>query len=192
MRTPEVTMKAAVGDRLVVVRSRLDQPTRDGKILEVRGDDGSPPYLVEWSDNGHRGLVFPGPDAHVQHFGEPGPEPAAATVRTWRIDLQLFELGGETDARAVLVSDIPPVEATGKAQRNPADPDIPWVGDEIAAARALHRLADRMLQTASAAGRACGRAPPVTAPRPRAQIRAQVCARPARATRTGQGACRTT
>ena len=37
---------------------------RDGEVIEVRGDDGAPPYVVRWSD-GHEGLTFPGPDAHV-------------------------------------------------------------------------------------------------------------------------------
>ena len=44
---------------------------RDGEILEVRGQDGGPPYVVLWSDTGHEGLVFPGPDAVVQHFEHP-------------------------------------------------------------------------------------------------------------------------
>ena len=41
---------------------------RDAEILEVRHEDGSPPYLVRWSDNGHEALVFPGSDAFVEHF----------------------------------------------------------------------------------------------------------------------------
>jgi hypothetical protein len=57
-------MKAHVGDQLVV-ESRTDrQHRRQGEVLEVRGDDGSPPYLVRW-DDGHEVLMFPGPDAHV-------------------------------------------------------------------------------------------------------------------------------
>ncbi len=27
-------------------------------------EDGAPPYRVRWSD-GHEGLVYPGPDAHI-------------------------------------------------------------------------------------------------------------------------------
>ena len=60
-------MFAAVGDRLVVRGTHVDDPDRDGEILEVRHADGSPPYVVRWSDNGHETLVFPGPDALVQH-----------------------------------------------------------------------------------------------------------------------------
>ena len=61
-------MYASVGDRLVVKSTHVDEPVRDGEILEVHGPDGGPPYLVRWSDTGHEGLVFPGPDAEVQHF----------------------------------------------------------------------------------------------------------------------------
>jgi hypothetical protein len=57
-------MHAKVGDRLVVEGRTVDVHRRQGEILEVRGDDGAPPYVVKW-DDGHEGLVFPGPDAHV-------------------------------------------------------------------------------------------------------------------------------
>lgn len=60
-------MYAETGDRLVVQSAHLDTPARDAKILEVRNADGSPPYLVRWSDTGHEALVYPGPDAHVHH-----------------------------------------------------------------------------------------------------------------------------
>jgi hypothetical protein len=61
-------MFASVGDRLVVHSTHIDGPVRDGEILEVRHEDGSPPYVVRWSDTGHEALVYPGPDAEVQHF----------------------------------------------------------------------------------------------------------------------------
>ena len=58
-------MKAKAGDRLVILAKHLDEPTAEGEILDVRGPDGDPPYLVRWDNDGHEGLVFPGPDAHV-------------------------------------------------------------------------------------------------------------------------------
>lgn len=61
-------MFAQVGDRLVVRSTHVDGPVRDGEIIEVRHPDGSPPYVVRWSDDGHEALVFPGPDAFVEHF----------------------------------------------------------------------------------------------------------------------------
>lgn len=66
-------MFATVGDRLLVRGARVGIPVRDGEILEVRHEDGSPPYVVRWSDTGHEALVFPGPDAEVHHV-EQGPD----------------------------------------------------------------------------------------------------------------------
>jgi len=61
-------MFAKKGDRLVVHGLHVGDSGRDGEILEVEHEDGSPPYLVRWSDTGHEALVYPGPDAVVQHF----------------------------------------------------------------------------------------------------------------------------
>jgi hypothetical protein len=61
-------MKANVGDRIVVRHPHLGGSPRDGEILETRGPDGAPPYVVRWSDDGHEALVYPGPDASIQHL----------------------------------------------------------------------------------------------------------------------------
>jgi hypothetical protein len=58
-------MRAIVGDRLVINATHVDGPVRDGEVVEVRGKDGEPPYVVRWSD-GHEALVYPGPDAVVR------------------------------------------------------------------------------------------------------------------------------
>lgn len=68
-------MKAHVGDRLVVHGHRVGEPDRDAEILEVRGSDGTPPYRVRWSDDGHEALVFPGSDAYIQAFTHDGEQP---------------------------------------------------------------------------------------------------------------------
>ena len=57
-------MHAHVGDHLVVEGGKVGTPVREGEVLEVRGLDGAPPYVVKWAD-GHEGLTFPGPDAHI-------------------------------------------------------------------------------------------------------------------------------
>lgn len=58
-------MKATVGDRLLVHGNVVGHPDKMGEIVEVRGRTGEPPYLVRF-DDGHTGLVFPGPDAVVE------------------------------------------------------------------------------------------------------------------------------
>jgi hypothetical protein len=57
-------VQAHVGDQLVVEGRTVGVQRREGEVIEVRGEDGAPPYVVRWSD-GHEGLTFPGPDAHV-------------------------------------------------------------------------------------------------------------------------------
>ena len=61
-------MQAKVGDRIVIRGHHVGEPDRDCEILEVRGPDGQPPYVVRWGDSGHEGLYFPGPDAMVRHY----------------------------------------------------------------------------------------------------------------------------
>ena len=61
-------MHAKAGDRMVIRNRLLGHPVRDGEIIEVRHADGTPPYVVRWSDTGHESLFFPGPDAYVDHL----------------------------------------------------------------------------------------------------------------------------
>jgi hypothetical protein len=61
-------MRAAVGDRLVVKGHRIGDADKGAQILAVEGEDGGPPYLVRWEDDGHEGLFFPGADAAVEHL----------------------------------------------------------------------------------------------------------------------------
>lgn len=59
-------MNARVGDHVLVKSSTVDRPSRDGEILEVHSADGTPPYVVRWSDTGHEALYYPGDDAEVR------------------------------------------------------------------------------------------------------------------------------
>lgn len=58
-------MHASVGDRLLVHGHVVGQGSRQGEIVEVRGSEGEPPYVVRF-DDGHEALVYPGPDALVE------------------------------------------------------------------------------------------------------------------------------
>lgn len=59
-------MKASIGDTVVVKSAVVAGAVREGKVVELRHPDGTPPYVVEWRDSGERTLVFPGPDTLVR------------------------------------------------------------------------------------------------------------------------------
>lgn len=61
-------MIAQVGDRIVIAGHHLGDARRECEVLEVRGADGGPPYVVRWGDDGHESFFFPGPDASVVHI----------------------------------------------------------------------------------------------------------------------------
>ena len=60
-------MHAQVGDGLVIQGHQVGQSRRTGEIVEVRGVDGAPPYLVRWDDSGRTTLLFPGSDCEIHH-----------------------------------------------------------------------------------------------------------------------------
>jgi hypothetical protein len=68
-----------VGDRLILEGTHVGDHKRIGVITELRHDDGTPPYMVHWLDNGHDSLVYPGSDAHIE-TGAPGRDGSSAIL----------------------------------------------------------------------------------------------------------------
>jgi hypothetical protein len=69
---------------------------------------------------------------------------------TWTVDVFLTEGDGVTWAEAVLRSGADrELRGTGMARCDPDDYDIPEIGDEVAASRALADLARRLRRTAT-------------------------------------------
>ncbi|WP_460110274.1 pyridoxamine 5'-phosphate oxidase family protein [Streptomyces sp. YKOK-J1] len=66
-------MRAHLGDQLVVESPATGIARRDGEIVGLHHDDGTPPYDVRWSDTDQVSLVFPGPDAHIRHIAHGAP-----------------------------------------------------------------------------------------------------------------------
>lgn len=58
-------MQAHVGDQLLMRGRTVGERPTKVEVVEVRGPDGAPPYLIRFED-GHTGLFFPGPDTLVQ------------------------------------------------------------------------------------------------------------------------------
>jgi hypothetical protein len=71
-------------------------------------------------------------------------------VKTWHVEIYLSEEGDSTRARAVLrTGEAHVIEAVGVARRNPSDKPVAEIGDEVAVARALAHLAERLSGVAS-------------------------------------------
>jgi hypothetical protein len=77
-------------------------------------------------------------------------------THTWKVVIHLFDAddlraGGDvTKAHAVLTTSAgTTLHGFGRARRAPQDLDVPEIGDELAAARALRDLADRLLRATS-------------------------------------------
>jgi hypothetical protein len=70
-----------------------------------------------------------------------------ATSKRWRVDIDLEEHPGDRTTRAearLHTGDPDDVRGVGRSWRNPQDPEVPEIGDELAVARALADLANHL------------------------------------------------
>ncbi|MFF4585405.1 pyridoxamine 5'-phosphate oxidase family protein [Streptomyces sp. NPDC001388] len=138
-------MRAHLGDQLVIESTTTGTARRDGEIVGLHHEDGTPPYDVRWSDTDEVTLVFPGPDAHIRHLehGHPGTAhgPSAA--------------GGHAAGTGTAAA---PAPGTSAASRTP--PAAPGalhhgdIGRRVAAER--HRLGLSRAETAHRARMSAG------------------------------------
>jgi hypothetical protein len=72
-------------------------------------------------------------------------------TKVWTVELAIEETpGGHTEAKASLVvGGDRRFGGWGRARRNPADPEMPRVGEELGAARALSDLAHNLVDAAA-------------------------------------------
>jgi hypothetical protein len=54
-----IAVRAEVGDRLVVGTDRI------GVVIGVLTEDGSPPYIIKWLNDGHIAMVQPDQYARI-------------------------------------------------------------------------------------------------------------------------------
>jgi hypothetical protein len=68
-------------------------------------------------------------------------------TKTWIVEIFISEDDDDTThAHAVLsTEESSQIVGAGLARRNPHDPEVAEIGDELAAARALREVADRLL-----------------------------------------------
>lgn len=76
--------------------------------------------------------------------------PDTPVTKSWTVQIDIGEHEGTTRATAHLrTGDQTSLTGTGSARLNPADPNVPEIGDELAAARALSHLAHVLLEAAA-------------------------------------------
>ena len=72
-----------------------------------------------------------------------------ARGKIWGIKIEISETEDHTDAKAKLSAAGQTFAGWGRARRNPTDPDVPAIGDELACARALHELTAELVAEAA-------------------------------------------
>ncbi len=142
-------MDLQVGDRLIIHSRQVGQPGREGEIVEVIGTESPGRRCrVRWTD-GHESVVVPGPDAVVvRGSGDPH---GGVEKRAVSIDLHLEEDSKHCQATATMATSIGMLQGVGSSRRNPVDPVVPMIGEELAIARALADLASKLEDAANRA-----------------------------------------
>jgi hypothetical protein len=70
--------------------------------------------------------------------------------KAWTIEVELEEDPDHTDAKVTLRIGDKEYGGWGRARRNPSDPNVPRIGEELAVARALSDLSHHLVEAAVA------------------------------------------
>ncbi|MFN0028972.1 MAG: dsRBD fold-containing protein [Acidimicrobiales bacterium] len=73
---------------------------------------------------------------------------AGSGSRVWTVQIDLEETEDQTEAKAILHLGAERIGGWGRARRNPIDPSMPRVGEELAVSRALSDLAHQLVERA--------------------------------------------
>lgn len=65
------------------------------------------------------------------------------------VEVLVDETETTTNAKAVMTIGATSFGGWGRARRNPSDPNVPHIGEELATARALSDLAHKLLESAA-------------------------------------------
>ena len=73
---------------------------------------------------------------------------ALTAMNHWTLTFAVDEDADHCDIVATLETGVRKYKGEGRARRNPEDPSVPRVGEELAVARALHDLANGLTEDA--------------------------------------------
>jgi hypothetical protein len=88
--------------------------------------------------------------ARKAEMDSPGASTDAAGARGWSVQLRFEEDEARTRVLVTLTVGSRTLPAHGIARRNPLDPNLPRVGEDLAVSRALSQLAHELLSDAVA------------------------------------------
>ncbi|MBN2622149.1 MAG: DUF1876 family protein [Acidimicrobiales bacterium] len=136
-------MEAHVGDHVVVEGARVGMAPRRGEVTEILHGTEGDRFRVRWEGDAHETVLVPGPDMRV----EPGGRQLDRT--SVRVDVTLSEDADHCEAVARTRVRDREISGWGRARRNPADPELPIVGEELAVARALADVSHQLIGAAA-------------------------------------------
>jgi hypothetical protein len=137
-------MEAHIGDHVVVEGTRVGQARRRGEVIEiVRGAAGDR-WRVRWEGTDHETVLTPGPDVRVESEGA-----GFVDRSSLRVDIALTEDADHCEAVARIRVRDRDFSGWGRARRNPTDPHMPLVGEELAVARALSEVSHQLVAAAA-------------------------------------------
>jgi hypothetical protein len=138
-------MEAHIGDRVIVEGAKVGHARRQGEVLEILHGAGGVRLRVRWDGDQHESVIAPGPDLHL----EAGDGGATADRSSLRLEVTMTEDADHCEAVARVRVRDREFTGWGRARRNPSDPEMPVVGEELAVARALSELSHQLVVAAA-------------------------------------------
>jgi hypothetical protein len=137
-------MEAHVGDHVVVEGAKVGLARRRGEVLEILRGAGGDRLRVRWEGDDHETVIAPGPDLRIESTGGPVVERSSM-----RVEISLTEDSDHCEAVAHVRVRDRDFSGWGRARRNPTDPEMPVVGEELAVARALSEVSHQLVVAAA-------------------------------------------
>jgi hypothetical protein len=137
-------MEAHIGDHVIVEGAKVGLARRRGEVLEILHGAGGSRLRVRWEGDEHESVIAPGPDLRIE-AGEGG----GVDRSSLRIEISMTEDADHCEAVARVRLREREFSGWGRARRNPSDPEMPVVGEELAVARALSEVSHQLVVAAA-------------------------------------------
>jgi len=137
-------MEAHIGDHVIVEGAKVGLARRRGEVLEILRGAGGDRLRVRWEGDEHESVIAPGPDMRIE-----AGDGEVVDRSSLRIDITMTEDADHCEAVARVRLREREFSGWGRARRNPSDPEMPVVGEELAVARALSEVSHQLVVAAA-------------------------------------------